>query len=138
MKNRIPTFDEYSVNESFNIGLNSHNKLYDDLINTLRKHRSYVNSKDMIECLDAVKNALIHDTMNESEILEKEFSEEKRKELADKGFALPDGSFPIESEQDLKNAIHAVGRSKHPDKAKAHIIKRAKAMGKESLLPENW
>jgi len=39
---------------------------------------------------------------------------------------------------DLKNAIHAVGRAKNYDKAKAHIIKRAKALGKEDLLPEDW
>ena len=36
-------------------------------------------------------------------INEKKFSEEKRETLAEKGFALPDGSFPIESVQDFRS-----------------------------------
>jgi hypothetical protein len=66
------------------------------------------------------------------------FSDEKRQELADKGHALPDGSFPIENTGDLKNAIHAIGRAKDPAKAKDHIKARAKALGEESLIPDTW
>ncbi len=69
---------------------------------------------------------------------EKEFSEEEREKLADKGIALPDGSYPIETLHDLKNAIQAVGRAKDYEKAKKHIIKRAKALGKTDELPEDW
>jgi len=68
----------------------------------------------------------------------KMFSEERRSELAKRGMALPDGSYPIESEEDLKNAIQAYGRAKDKDKAKAHITKRAKALGKDDLIPDNW
>lgn len=68
----------------------------------------------------------------------REFSDDERKKAADAGEALPDGSFPIQSEQDLKNAIRAVGRASDPAKAKAHIIARAKAMGLESELPTDW
>ena len=68
----------------------------------------------------------------------KMFSEERRGELAKRGMALPDGSYPIESEEDLKNAIQAYGRAKDKDKAKAHIMKRAKALGKDDLIPDNW
>lgn len=68
----------------------------------------------------------------------KMFSEERRNELAKRGMALPDGSYPIESEEDLKNAIQAYGRAKDKDKAKAHITKRAKALGKDDLIPDNW
>jgi len=34
---------------------------------------------------------------------EREFTQKEREELADKGKALPDGSFPIENKEDLKN-----------------------------------
>src|SRR6184192_1463329 len=37
------------------------------------------------------------------------FTADQRKALAKKGAAMPDGSFPIENEQDLRNAIQAVG-----------------------------
>jgi 8-oxo-dGTP pyrophosphatase MutT (NUDIX family) len=62
----------------------------------------------------------------------------ERKDLADEGKALPDGSFPIANEKDLRNAIQAIGRAKDPDKAKAHIKKRARALGKSDLIPEDW
>jgi hypothetical protein len=69
-----------------------------------------------------------------------QFTEEERKKLAESGEALPDGSYPIRNEKDLKNAIKAYGRSNPKDRAKvrAHIRKRAKALGKANLVPENW
>nr|DAP89606.1 MAG TPA: Bacterial TniB protein [Caudoviricetes sp.] len=67
-----------------------------------------------------------------------EFSEKQRKSLAKKKEAMPDGSFPIRNTSDLKNAIQAVGRAKDQAKAKAWIKKRAKALGKEDLLPDTW
>ena len=68
------------------------------------------------------------------------FSEEERVKLADKGLALPDGSYPIRNEDDLSNAIRAYGRSNPKDryKVRAHIIKRAKALGKKDLIPSEW
>jgi len=71
-------------------------------------------------------------------ILEREFSDEERQKLADEGKAMKDGSFPIETEQDLKNAIKAHGRASDPEEAKKWIIKRAKEMGKADILPEDW
>jgi len=62
----------------------------------------------------------------------------ERKELAREGEALPDGSFPIANVQDLKNAIRAVGRAKDPAAAKAHIKRRAKALGQSKLIPDTW
>jgi hypothetical protein len=70
--------------------------------------------------------------------LKREFSDERRMELAEEGMALPDGSYPIVTESDLRNAIQAFGRAKDKEKAKLHIMKRAKDMGKEDLIPENW
>lgn len=40
--------------------------------------------------------------------------------------------------QDLKDAIRSVGRAKDPAAARRWIKKRAKELGKESLLPESW
>jgi DNA-binding ferritin-like protein len=67
-------------------------------------------------------------------------SEEVRMKAAEKGFALPDGSFPIRNVKDLKNAIQAYGRAKASNKAKvrSHIVKRAKALGHSDLIPETF
>ncbi len=51
---------------------------------------------------------------------------------------MPDGSFPIRNAADLENAIHLVGRAKNPAAAKAHIIKRARALMLKSKLPLSW
>lgn len=72
------------------------------------------------------------------DFLNRDFSEDKRNDLAKSGEALPDGSFPIVTKEDLANAIHAFGRASNPAAAKAHIIKRAKALGAESMIPEEW
>lgn len=72
------------------------------------------------------------------EMEKRDYSEDERTEMAGKGEALPDGSFPIKDETDLKNAIKAYGRAKDKEKAKKHIEARAKALGKEDLLPESW
>ena len=68
----------------------------------------------------------------------RDFSDKERKTLAASGKALPDGSFPIENEEDLHNAIQAIGRAKDPAKAKAHIRTRAAAMGATGALPDSW
>jgi hypothetical protein len=78
------------------------------------------------------------DTDDDSDLEKKEFSTTRRKQLAREGKAMGDGSYPIESEQDLKNAIRSWGRGGADPKVKQHIIRRAKAMGKQSVLPEGW
>lgn len=70
--------------------------------------------------------------------LKRAFSEDRRMSMAKEGLALPDGSYPIASEDDLKNAIQAFGRAKDKEAAKRHIMKRAREMGKENLIPANW
>ena len=66
------------------------------------------------------------------------YSDEERMKLAEEGLALPDGSYPIKNVEDLKNAIQSYGRAKDKEKAKAHIMKRAKELKSEDLIPENW
>lgn len=70
--------------------------------------------------------------------LKRAYSEDERDTMAKKGNALPDGSFPIADEEDLKNAVQAYGRAKDKEAAKAHIIKRALDLGKEELIPFSW
>lgn len=64
-----------------------------------------------------------------SDLTARDFSTKQRKKLADKGDALPDGSFPISNEEDVHNAVSLLHHAKNPAKAKAHIKKRAKALG---------
>jgi len=73
-----------------------------------------------------------------TEIVERSFTAEQRKKLAKSGAALPDGSFPIENKSDLENAIQAVGRASNSAAAKAHIKKRAKALGCTDCIPDTW
>ena len=67
-----------------------------------------------------------------------DFSTGARDKAADSGAALPDGSFPIYSKHDLKNAIALAGAAKDPAAAKAHIKSRAKTLGAETMIPETW
>lgn len=67
-------------------------------------------------------------------------SREKRQKLAAEKKALPDGSYPIVSVDDLKNAIQAYGRSK-PGKRSAvrrHIVRRARGLDQADLIPDKW
>jgi len=71
-------------------------------------------------------------------LLARAFDTDQRKRLADKGHAMPDGSFPIANLEDLHNAIQAIGRAKDPAAAKRHIRKRARALGHAELIPDSW
>lgn len=71
-------------------------------------------------------------------IMKRDFSDDERQALADKGQALADGSYPIVTTSDLKNAVQSYGRAKDPQKVKAHIIARAKALGATDALPDGW
>lgn len=66
------------------------------------------------------------------------FTADERKNAAKSGAAMPDGSFPIHTAEDLKNAVHLAGNAKDPAAARAHIKKRAKALGATNLLPKSW
>jgi len=70
--------------------------------------------------------------------LKRAFSEDKRTAMAEAGTAMSDGSYPIASETDLRNAVQAFGRAKDKEATKKHIMKRAKELGKENLIPANW
>ena len=67
-----------------------------------------------------------------------------RRNLVKQGKAMPDsgsgGRFPIRNEADLKKAIKAVGRTPAEKRAavKAHIKRRAAALGLSHLIPDSW
>jgi len=70
------------------------------------------------------------------DVVKRFFSQSKREHLADTGAAMPDGSFPITDQASLDDAVHLAGHGKDPAAAKAHIRKRAKALGLK--LPDSW
>jgi hypothetical protein len=67
-----------------------------------------------------------------------------RRYAASQGWAMSDGSYPIRpvnmhGRDDLGNAVHAIGRGNAASATiKAHIVKRAKAIGATSQLPPDW
>jgi hypothetical protein len=67
-------------------------------------------------------------------------SRQKREALAKKGYALPDGSYPITNIDSLKDSIQAYGRSKPGKRAavRRHIMKRARGLGRADLIPDKW
>ncbi len=68
----------------------------------------------------------------------KDYSFPERMKMGKSGLALPDGSFPIKDKGDLASAIKLAGNAKDSAKAKAHIKKRAKALGAEAMIPDSW
>jgi len=94
--------------------------------------------KQQEEDMDAKELAdiLIITDVDEEKVNERKFTEEERKELAKKGLALPNGSFPIVNVDDLKNAILSFGLAKNKDEAAKFIAKRAKALNADDLLPD--
>lgn len=70
--------------------------------------------------------------------LKRAYTDDSRKEMASRGFALEDGSYPIKDESDLRNAIQAYGRASDKEKTKAHIMSRAVDLGLEDAIPMSW
>ena len=68
----------------------------------------------------------------------RDYSTDARRRMAESGEAMPDGSFPIANRADLRNAIQSVGRASNYEAARRHIISRARALGAEDMLPEDW
>jgi len=78
-------------------------------------------------------------TPETTKIRNEKYDTDDRKRMASEGTAMPDGSYPIADEEDLDNAIHAVGRGgADHDAIRKHIIKRAKALGLSERIPDNW
>ena len=72
------------------------------------------------------------------ELAKRDYSTEQRGKMADKGQAKDDGSYPIKTRADVSNAVRDFGRAKGSASDKAHIKARAKAIGAEDALPDDW
>jgi hypothetical protein len=81
---------------------------------------------------------IMEKNMDPFELEKKEFNTRQRRQMASRGTAMPDGSYPIGNEQDLRNAIQSFGRASNPAAVKQHIVRRARALGLVRLLPEEW
>ncbi len=90
---------------------------------------------------DSIDAAMDEDPDGDDETIDadkREFSGAQRKKDAEAGVAMPDGSYPIRSEADVENAVRDFYRSGEEPDVKAHIIARAKAIGADSMLPDDW
>jgi hypothetical protein len=66
------------------------------------------------------------------------FATARREADAAAGAAMPDGSYPIESAEDVENAVRDYYRSGKRPEIRAHIIARAKSIGAKNALPDDW
>jgi hypothetical protein len=87
--------------------------------------------------VDKVQKSLFSN-LDPYDLVKRKFSSKQREEMAASGQAMPDGSYPIANRTDLMNAIRSWGRGGADPKVKAHIKRRAKALGASDMIPENW
>lgn len=75
----------------------------------------------------------------EPDLAKRYFSTDERERLQGGGKAMPGGKYPIENEEDLRNAIRLAGHGSAPtSEIHAHIKKRAAALGCTHLIPDTW
>jgi len=123
--------DEFEGNESYAVEISgADGNSYDVYVSLDGQVLGY-------DTYDAVEALAIEAEIAEI-ALKRAYGIEARQDMADSGEAMPDGSFPIKDEADLRNAIQAHGRAKDIDAAKAHIKKRARALGLQDMLPAEW
>lgn len=123
--------DEFEGNESYAVEISGADGNSYDVYVSLDGQVLGYDTYDAVEALEI-----------EAEIaeiaLKRAYGMEARQTMAEAGEAMADGSFPIKDETDLRNAIQAHGRAKDIEAAKRHIKKRARDLGLEEMLPEEW
>lgn len=72
------------------------------------------------------------------ELTKRDYTQDQRDAMAADGRAMPDGSFPIDTADDLDNAIGLAGNASNPTKARKHIKRRARALGMQDRIPDTW
>lgn len=69
----------------------------------------------------------------------RDYSDDLRAELAEKGEAMPDGSYPTPDESALEDAFRAYGRETGNKPAlRRYLVRRAIALGRTDLIPDTW
>lgn len=85
-----------------------------------------------------IKSAIADGWVIGDVVTKRDYSVEQRQQMAEQGHALPDGSFPIGDERDLHNSIRLHHLAADPVAARDHIINRARSMGLDHAVPEDW
>ena len=93
-------------------------------------------AEDLSEAGQVVKS--LFSNLDPYDLIKRDYSAKQRKEMADSGEAMPDGSYPIANRTDLMNAIRSWGRGGADPKVKEYIKRRAKALGHSDMIPDNW
>ena len=70
------------------------------------------------------------------EMEKRQYNTEQRRAMAERGEALPDGSFPIADKTDLGNALQSIGRAGNRALALRHIRARARSLDAMEMLPD--
>ena len=86
-----------------------------------------------VDELDATTKAALATRLKAADIDTK-----TRKKMAKTGVAMPDGSFPIPDASHLDSAIKLAGNANDPTAARAHIKRRAAALGQSAKIPDSW
>ena len=120
----------------------------DDVAKIEEKSEAFLDVLDLVADLPSDQKVLFAPIVNQlAEMLKPSTGETKktgarttdeRDKMSETGNALPDGSFPIADRSELRKAIQAFGRAKDKAAAKRHIIKRARALKSEWMLPDGW
>lgn len=76
-------------------------------------------------------------------VIKAKYSADDKRKMLGQGHAIEnengDPSYPIGDKDDLGKAVRAVGRGgKDHDRIRAYVIRRAKALGASSEIPDNW
>lgn len=69
-----------------------------------------------------------------------EITAAERAAAADRGEAMPDGSYPTRNTRELRDAFTAYGRET-PDKRpelRRYLVRRAVRLGRPDLIPDTW
>lgn len=64
----------------------------------------------------------------------------ERRELAARGEAMPDGSYPTPDADALERAFEAYGRAPEGERPalRRYLVQRAVALGRTDLIPDGW
>lgn len=83
---------------------------------------------------DPTQRAAARQAVLDLAVPKSELTAEKRRRRAAAGSALPDGSFPVFDRTSLKSALRL---ARIPEQRR-HVIRRAKSLGLESMIPKTW